>query len=106
MQSSKSNRHTVPAVTFSEDFLPGFDPLEGDAESPGHPPPTSPRTGWRVKRSAKQVTNSAGMPAGYRHQLMQGGKVMASGVGADCARTFRKQADFLNSHGACISRNY
>lgn len=38
-----------------------------------------------------------GQPLGFRHQLMHGRKVVRTGIGADYARTFREQADFLNA---------
>ena len=81
----------------SEAFLPGLAPSDDGAGSPGHQPTT--RSGWWVRRSAEQVMDAAGQSVGYRHQLMHGRKVMGSGVGADCARTFSRQADFLNALG-------
>jgi hypothetical protein len=77
-------------------YLPGLDPGEVGTSAPGHQPEAIPRTGWWVKRSAKQVTDAAGQPVGFRHQLMHGRQVARTGVGADCARTFRRQAEFLN----------
>jgi hypothetical protein len=35
---------------------------------------------------------------GFMHQLMFGGTVVSSGVGADMHRTFKAQALFLNAH--------
>ena len=97
MRSSKSIRPPVPAVASTEDFIPGLAPLEGGAGPPGHQSDTTSRSGWWVRRSAKQVTDAAGLPVGYRHQLMHGRKVIKSGVGADSGRTFRQQAEFLNT---------
>jgi hypothetical protein len=97
MRTSKPKQHPAPTVASLEDYLPGLAPSEGGAETPGHQPDTDNRSGWWVRRSAKQVTNSAGMPAGYRHQLMHGRNITASGVGSDYARTFREQADFQNA---------
>ncbi len=96
MRSSKSIRRTVPAVASTEDFIPGLAPLEGGAETLGHQCDTT-RSGWWVRRSAKQVTDAAGLPVGYRHHLMHGRKVIKSGVGADSGRTFQQQAEFLNT---------
>lgn len=90
---------SVPSSS-SETYLPGLDPTEVGSETPGHPPDTSPSSGWWVKRSANQVTDAAGQPVGFRHQLMHGRKVVRTGVGADYARTFREQADFLNQKDA------
>lgn len=97
MRSSKSIRPTVPAVASTEDFIPGLAPLEGGAETPGHQSDTTSRSGWWVRRSARQKQDAAGRPAGYWHQLMLGHKIIKSGVGADCGRTFRQQAEFLNT---------
>jgi len=100
MQSSKSKQHPAPTVASSDDYLPGLAPLECDAESPGYEPDTTNRSGSWVRRSAKQVTDAAGLPVGYRHQLMHGRVVVRTGIGSDYARTFREQADFLNSRCA------
>lgn len=97
MKSSTSKQLPTPAVITLEGYLPGFAPPEVGIETPGHPPDTRPRSGWWVKRSAKQVLNAAGQPVGFRHQLMHGREVVKSGVGADSGRTFRQQADFLNA---------
>jgi hypothetical protein len=48
--------------------------------------------------------NAAGQPVGYRHQLMHGRKVMGSGVGADYARTFSRQAEFMNTRDERVQR--
>jgi hypothetical protein len=82
-------------------LLPGLTPSNAEADPTCHQLDT-PSAGWWVKRSAKQTTNAAGQPIGYRHQLMHGRKVISSGVGADCGRTFSLQADFLNAQGARV----
>lgn len=78
-------------------YLPGLAPSCSEPDEIIHPPNTSPSSGWWVRRSVKQVTDAAGQPLGFRHQLMHGRKVVRTGIGADYARTFRQQADFLNS---------
>jgi hypothetical protein len=83
-------------IASSEAFLPGLNPSNEEADPTTHPPEAIPRSGWWVKRSAKQVTDAARQPVGFRHQLMHGRDVVRTGVGADCARTLRQQADFLN----------
>jgi hypothetical protein len=95
---------TLDAIRFKDStsaiaYLPGLDPSEERPETPGHTPETTLRTGWWVKRSAKQVTDAAGQPVGFRHQLMHGRVVVRTGVGADYARTLSRQADFLNALG-------
>lgn len=100
MRTSRSKQLPTPAVTSLKGYLPGLDPSEGRPETPGYPPETTSRTGWWVKRSVNQVTDAAGQPVGFRHQLMHGRKVVRTGVGADYARTFREQADFLNQKDA------
>jgi hypothetical protein len=97
MQSLKPKQHPAPTVASSDDYLPGLAPFEGGAETPGHQLDATNRSGWWVRRSEKQVTDAAGLPVGYRHQLMHGRKVIKSGVGPDYARTFREQACFLNA---------
>jgi hypothetical protein len=96
MRTSRSKQLPSIVVTSLEGYLPGLDPTEVGSETPGHTPETTPSSGWWVKRSAKQVTDAAGQPVGFRHQLMHGRQVARTGVGADCARTFRRQAEFLN----------
>ena len=96
MKKSRSSRHAVPTVNSSEDYLTGLAPSDGDADQLKQQP-ACPCPGWWVKRSARQVLDKAGQPTGYRHYLMQGKKSTSYGVGADCARTFRKQAEFLNA---------
>jgi hypothetical protein len=96
MKSSISKQTSTPAVTSLEGYLPGLAQPEGEIEAPGHPPAPGPFSGWWVRRSAKQITDAAGQPVGFRHQLMHGREVVKSGVGADYARTFREQASFLN----------
>jgi hypothetical protein len=81
----------------SEAFLPGLSPSDGGAGSPGHQSDTISRTGWWVRRTDRQKLDAAGQPAGYRHQLMHGRKVISTGVGADFARTIQQQADFQNA---------
>ena len=83
----------------SEAFLAGVTQSNAEADSTSHQPDTAPHSGWWVRRSAEQVTDAAGQPVGYRHQLMHGRKVIMSGVGADCGRTFLQQAEFLNTRG-------
>lgn len=96
MRSPRSRRRTAPAFATSEDYIPGLAPPDGDVEAPTlEPDPASP--GWWVKRSALQRTDAAGHPAGFQHQLMHGSKTINTGFGADCARTFRQQADFMNA---------
>jgi hypothetical protein len=96
MRSSKSIRRTAPTIASTEDYIPGLTPLEGGTETPNHHL-ASPSAGWWVKQSAKQTIDAAGQPSSYRHQLMYGRKVISSGVGVDCGRTFRAQADFQNA---------
>lgn len=81
----------------SEAFLPGMAPSECGAETASHQPDSTTQSGWWVHHSVEQVRNSVGQPGGYRHQLMHGRRAIKSGVGADCARTFQQQADFLNA---------
>lgn len=97
MRSSKSIRRTAPTIASTEGYIPGLAPLECGTETPGHHL-ASPSSGWWVRRSAHQNINAAGQPIGYRHQLMHGRKVISFGVGADCARTFQRQADYQNTH--------
>ena len=80
----------------SEAFLPGLAPPEVGVDPPSRQHDTT-SSDWWVRRSAHQVMNAAGQPVGYRHQLMHGHKIIKSGVGADCGRTFRQQAEFLNT---------
>lgn len=52
---------------------------------------------WWVRRSVQQkLCPATGRPMGFRHSLMHGSKVVRSGVGADAARAFTAQAQFLN----------
>lgn len=54
---------------------------------------------WWVRSSAQQkLCPTTGRPLGFRHALMQGSKVVRSGVGADVARAFIAQAEFLNTY--------
>lgn len=54
---------------------------------------------WWVRSSAQQkLCTVTGRPLGFRHSLMNGSKVVRSGVGADAARAFTAQAEFLNTH--------
>ena len=53
--------------------------------------------GWWVRTSATQVLDAAGTPAGYKHSLMRGRKVVKTGTGADAGRRLRAEADFLNA---------
>ncbi len=99
MIPSTSKQSPTPAVTTPEEYLPGLAPPEVGFEAPGHPPETIPSSGWWVRRSAKQVTDAAGQPVGFRHQLMHGRKVVRTGFGSGYARTFREQAYFLNALG-------
>lgn len=87
----------MPAVASTEDFIPGLAPLECCFETPGHQSDTMSRSGWWVMRSARQKPDAAGRPAGYEHQFMHGHEIIKSGLGADCGRTFRQPAEFLNT---------
>ena len=62
-------------------------------------PVGKPPAAWHVRTSSEQITK-AGEPIGFRHSLMYCEQVMQTGVGADADRTFRAQAEFLNSAGA------
>jgi len=60
----------------------------------------SKRTRWWVRSCAVQTRGTRGLPAAFKHTLMWGGRVIQSGAGADCHRTFNLQASFLNQRGA------
>jgi hypothetical protein len=56
---------------------------------------------WWVRTSATQVISpKSGQPLGFKHTLMNGNKVVCSGVGADAGRTLQTQAEFMNSREA------
>jgi hypothetical protein len=80
-------------------LLPGFAaeikqaPTEPDTDNQRSP---SGHTGWWIRKSKKQLLDRFGSLAGFRYQLMSGGKVANSGVGADAYRTMTAQAGFLN----------
>ena len=89
-------------------LLPGFPAEIATPASVGDtgPIPGDVASGWWVRKSANQTVDSFGMPAGFRHQLMHGRKIVRSGVGSDACRTFTAQADFLNNYGVksqCVS---
>jgi hypothetical protein len=62
-------------------------------------PSSGVRTGWWIKTSPEQLAGARGQPAGFRHGLMFGNRLVKSGTGADEGRTFRAQVDFLNARG-------
>jgi hypothetical protein len=95
MQHPQRGRRSAPFIAPSEACLPGFAPSDIGVQPPETPAGT-PRLGWWVKQSATQLTDSAGQPAGFKHTLMYGDRVVMSGTGADCARTFQRQAEFFN----------
>ena len=81
-------------------YLPGLDSVE-------HPVPTAsafPIPGheglaYWIRTSKEQTLDKNGHPAGFRHQLMRGKKIVRfhSGMGADVLRTLRAQAAYFNS---------
>ena len=92
MKSKLSNkRHVTPDTT------PLFPHLEADGEATA-PGAGAARdcSGWWVRTSSKQFVSAAGLPAGFRHQLMRGRKVVTSGIGADAHRTLSAQAAYAN----------
>lgn len=96
MKRANHRRRPAPLDAPSHAYLPGFAPPGREAELPETPAGT-PGPGWWVKRSETQLADSAGQPVGFKHQLMHGSSAVKSGTGADCARTFLSQAEFLNS---------
>lgn len=103
-----AGKHAVPFDAPPEDYLPGFDSPDIGA-APPRPTKEASSSGWWVKRSAKQTSDASGQPAGFTHRLMYGARVIKSGVGADCARAFQQQAEFLAARGVspeCESRSH
>jgi hypothetical protein len=89
-QNTKSNQ-PFPAL------LPGFEWSGTLAQADANPPEFDSHGRWWVRSSAQQkLCPSTGRPLGFRHALMHGSKVVRSGVGADAARSFTAQAEFLN----------
>lgn len=53
---------------------------------------------WWVRTSPSQVVSpKSKLPLGFKHTLMNGNKVVCSGVGADAGRTLQTQAGYMNN---------
>ncbi len=76
-------------------YLPGMDDCAFAAPSPSSPA-LRDQGDWWVATSAKQLLDTAGLPAGFQHRLMHDSKTILTGTGPDARRTFEAQAVFLN----------
>jgi hypothetical protein len=78
-----------------EALLPGL----GCCDTRSDQSPMQPSTGWWVKTSSSQTIDRQGVPAGFKHQLMHGGRCHNSGRGADAHRAFSLQATYFKQKG-------
>jgi len=93
--SAPSSRSNQPFPS----LLPGFEWSATVEKAKDHHDKPERHGRWWVRSSAQQkLCPSTGRPLGFRHALMHDSKVVRSGVGADAARAFTAQAEFLNTH--------
>ena len=95
---------TTDVAPGADGWLRGLDGCQSRGNDPHAPQGASAGSqhteAWWVRSSVTQRRDALGQPAGFRHSLMFGGKVIQSGSGPDTHRTFALQADFLNERGA------
>ncbi len=84
------------AAIVDEPCPPGISIIKEGNQPPSPVALNGDRAGWWIRTSAKQTLDTAGQPVGFKHRLMHGRKAIMSGTGADAARTFAAQAEFLN----------
>ncbi len=86
-----------PADNYHTPYLPGIE--AGEIPTVPRSEPAASKSGWWVRTSASQIPDSTGQPGSFRHGLMHGSRLVIPGQGADAARTFKAQAEFLNQRG-------
>jgi hypothetical protein len=89
----------------SDGYLLGFAPCETPRANLRAG--TTTCAGWWIRTSTTQAINGkSGLPIGFKHQLMHGGRTVTSGVGADMHRTFKAQALFLNARDCAPTNTF